>query len=443
MWALLFIAGAALAPSSSADSSVAIVKVHVLTMRSDEILRDHAVIVRDGRIAWIGPSAEASTEDVDLVVEAPGRYLMPGLADMHVHTWRDADLPLFVAYGVTTVRNMFGRPVQLDMRRRIQSGQLLGPTIVTAGPILDGDPPVWNGSQVVTSSASAIRAARGQQNAGYDFLKVYVGLQAPVYEALLAEAARLGLPVAGHVPRNVGLDRVLLSTQRSIEHLDQYASLLQTDPARQGDTSLPISSWLTAEPAMMPDLARRFAESGVWSTPTLVLWEKWATASPEVELARPEARYVSPELVAIWQRNALSPDVAKRVRDGQPMRLAMTGALAAADAPILMGTDVGNPYIIPGFSAHEELERLVASGMTPYEALSAATREPAVFLGQPRQFGTIDVGLRADLLLLEANPLEDIRATRLRKGVMIGGRWLPRAELDAMLEDLARSFGPR
>ena len=314
------------------------------------------------------------------------------------------------------------------------------PTIVTAGAILDGDPPVWDGSRVVATPLSAVVAVREQHAAGYDFLKVYTRLQAPVYDAIVAEAARLEMPVAGHVPADVGLDRVLQSGQTSIEHLDQYASLLQNDPARQGDTSLRSAGWLTAEPEMMPELARRFAESGVWSAPTLVLWEKWATEHPEAELARPEVRYVNTELVDLWRRLSPSPDVAKRVRDGQPMRLAMTGALVEAEAPILMGTDVGNPYIIPGFSAHEELELLVASGLTPYQALSAATRNAARYLNQEEQFGTVAVGKRADLLLVEADPFENIAATRQRKGVMLRGRWFPRAELDDMLEDLAQSF---
>jgi imidazolonepropionase-like amidohydrolase len=414
---------------------VAFRDVSVVTMVDDRVLPNQTVIVKDGSIDWIGPAAQADVDPDALVVDGRGSWLMPGLADMHVHTWQEEDQALFVAYGVTTVRNMWGTGIQLAFQSRIASGDLVGPTIVTSGPIMDGDPPSWEGSQVLTDAESARQAVRALPRGPYAFAKVYNGLSAAVYQAIVDEATLLGIPVAGHVPAAVGLDAVIDGPQRSIEHLHRYPTLLQHAEPTPEDLAVGEGGWLTADPSLFPGLAGRLASDGVWSAPTLALREAQALSPVEREvfLRRPEVAWVAPELRGRWRTQSLTEASSRLVRDGQAARLAMVRALNEQGAPLLAGSDVGNPYLIPGLSLHDELRLLVQAGLTPFEALSAATRSAAEFLGQQGDFGVVRVGARADLILVAGDPLRDVANALRRRGVMVRGVWFTLDELTARL----------
>src|SRR6185436_16279743 len=211
-------------------------------------------------------------------IDGKGRWLMPGLADMHVHTWSADDFPLFIANGVTTVRNMFGSELQLGWRQQVATGELLGPTMITAGPIIDGDPPVWPGSTVLTDPAEADKVVIEQKEAGYDFLKVYAGLKLDVYDALVAAAKAHGMRFMGHVPKAVGLDHVIASGQSSIEHLDGFAGAAQLEGSpHHGETGFlqTLAAWPTADSGRLAELADACRQNGVWNCPTLVVLEKW------------------------------------------------------------------------------------------------------------------------------------------------------------------------
>ncbi|HSK75357.1 MAG TPA: amidohydrolase family protein [Thermoanaerobaculia bacterium] len=439
--------------TGEASDAVAFIGVHVVPMTEEgAVLPDRTVLVRNGRIAAIGPKGEVEIPAGALTIDGAGRYLLPGLADLHVHLeyFENPDiLALFLANGVTTVRNMDGRPGILEWRNRIAAGDLLGPTIVTAGPILDGDPPLLDDNTVVRTAAEAASAVAGQADAGYDFVKVYTNLSAEAYEAVLAAAKERGLPVAGHIPRTMDLERVLASGQTSLEHLDGYDDAIEADdsPVRNRWHWSKLYMAMPADPEKIRQAAQRTAASGVWNVPTLVVKDKVAPLDEMVRwLDLPEMRYL-PQARAAWDPRTWDPQRARLINNfdaedretlvrGRGNRLALVRALHQAGAGLLVGTDTPNPFVFPGFAIHEELRAFVDAGLTSAEALAAATREPARFLGTS-DFGTVEPGKRADLLLLEANPLEDVGNLARRTGVMVRGRWLPEAELQGMLERLA------
>lgn len=409
--ALLLFSGVALA------ETIAFVDVNVVPMDTERVLEGYTVLVRDGRIAAIGRAGqEVALPDDAVRIDGQGRYLMPGLADMHAHNWYEQEHLLFLANGVTTIRNMWGTPKQQKWRQEIEAGERLGPTLHTSGPILDGTPAVWPNSTIVTTVEAARAAVRRIKAQGYPSLKVYNNLREDVYGALVEEARAQGLRIVGHVPRAVGLEGALAARQDSIEHLDGYLDLA---------------------PGERRAYAERTARLGVWNCVTLVVY--WSHLRWD-ELPRQwEMRYVPAELRRTWKAmTKSSPDEEhlKRLRRLPAASRAMTKALHDAGAKLLLGTDCATPYIIAGWSVHYELQLLVEAGLTPYEALRAGTVDAATFLGD--DFGTIAVGRRADLVLVYANPLADVRNAARRAGVMVRGRWLPAAELKKRLDASAR-----
>jgi hypothetical protein len=412
-----------------------------------ELLRDQTVLVRGDRIVAIGPRGEIPIPTGALILEAKDRYLVPGLTDMHVHLEYFDDpgvLKLFLAHGVTSVRNMDGRPYILEWRRRTAAGELLGPSIHTAGPLLDGDPPIRPDNTVVRNADEARAAVLTQADAGYDFIKVYINLSLEAYRAILAAARERGLPVAGHVPRRVDLQEALAAGQ-TIEHLTDYGDWIEADdsPFRDRWHWSKLYLAMPVDPRKMASAVDRIARSKVWTVPTMVQAER-ALAPPETLsawLAAPEMAYIPPDGRELWEGRVrriterMDAEDWARVKEGAENRRRLAATLRAAGARLLVGTDTPNPFVVPGFSVHEELVNFVEAGFTPEEALSAATREAALFFGELDEWGTVEAGKRADLMLLEANPLENIGNARRLAGVMVRGRWLPKDMLQAMLAD--------
>jgi len=421
------------------------VHVTIVPMDREVLLEDQTVVIANGRIREIGQSERIKTPDKSVVIDGHGKYLMPGLADMHTHTWDENDFTLLIANGVTTIRNMFGDPMQLEWRRRIEAGDLVGPTIYTAGPIIDGNPPIWPGSAVVETAERAREVVAEQHKAGYDFLKVYSGLSKEAYDAVLEAAKKIRMPVVGHTPIPVGLAHVLHSGIRSIEHLTGYETALVKEQADTPDQS----RWTRVDETRFAAIAGETAKAGVWNCPTFTVYQNRATpGEPEFVqkmLDRPEMRYVSPETVQSWRPEnnfikSFSPARIVSQRQSDPTRKKFVKALYDAGARLLLGTDYPNPFVVPGFSIQAELRNFVEAGLSPYEAIRAGTSGAAEFLGAGKEFGTVAVGRRADLILVEGNPLKDVANVSRRAGVMIRGKWLPQADLTAMLEKLAAAY---
>lgn len=427
---------------------IAFVAVDVVPMDSERILDDQTVLVRGDRIAALGPAGAVTVPAGATVIDGSARYLMPGLVDMHVHLLAPDQLPLFVANGVTGVRNMWGTPDVLALRDRVAAGTLLGPTIYTTGPIIDGVPAYWPGSESIDDPSRADELVASHERAGYQAAKLYMNLDRPTYKALIAAARKHALLVAGHVPTALGMREVLAYPMDSLEHMWGYfldpAAAPATDDAL-GILTAEAQSWLDASDADMDELARALAGASIWSCVTLTSRKRAADLeNPEAAFAGVKSRFVSPLIKHIWLTGnpyALLPAAKFEVlRKSYGKAEMMIRALHLAGARILLGTDTPNPFVVSGFSAHEELANLVAAGLTPYQAIRAGTHDAAEFLGQATEFGTIAVGSRADLLLVEGNPLQDVSNVAKITGVMLRGRWLPGERLQRMLDDMVASF---
>lgn len=432
---------------SAGGAVTAFVHVAVVPMDHERVLVDSTVVVVDGRIRELGPAAAVAVPRDATVIDGRGKYLMPGLADMHAHTWDEADFPLLLANGVTTIRNMFGGPTHLRWKVRIAAGELAGPTIYTAGPIIDGSPPIWPGA-VVEDAEQARRIVTKQHAAGYDFLKVYARLSREAYDAVIHEGKAQGMFVAGHAPDAVGLDAALRSGIKSIEHLSGYEMLAKKE-VRPGEEA----SWARLDESRFASIARETAASGTWNCPTLVLFQHRVAPGESAYLRklldRPEMRYVSPDIVRSWYpennylKNTTPARAASSREQGDVLRKKLVKALHDAGARLLLGTDYGNPFVLPGFSLQLELRNFVDAGLSPYQAISAGTNGAAEFMNAAGEWGSVAVGLRADLILLDANPLQDVSIISRPRGVMVRGKWYLRAELESALEKLAERFTPK
>lgn len=436
--------------SATPPQVVAFVNVNVIPFDRERIFPEQTLIVRDGRIATIGPAGSVKVPDVALKIDGRGKYLMPGLADMHVHLSPGAgrqddlasqQLQLFLANGVTTVRNMIGKPEHLALRDRVAKGELPGPTIYTAGPPMLGN--------TVPTPEDAERAVTEQKKAGYDFIKVHEGLSPETYAAIVATARRVGIPFAGHVTATVGLKRALEARQTSIEHLDGYLQAMVADdsPVKAGPSQIVIGPVLEhIDETKIPALAAATRKAGVWNDPTLTLFKLIVSDAKPEELSQwPELQYVPAGMREAFTKQKLSTaNIEAPLSERQryiELRNKMFAALHAAGAKLLVGPDSPQFFLVPGFATHREIQSFVDAGLTPYEALEAATRNPAEYFAEvmktPRDFGTVETGMRADLLLLDANPLESVANLSKRAGIMVRGRWLPESELRKMLDHLA------
>jgi len=438
-------------PGSAHSTATAFVDITVVPMDSNHELAHQTVIVDGDKIVAMGPTASTTVPAGATAIAGAGKWLVPGLVDMHVHFNEEQDGALYVANGITTVRNMWGGEEQLAWRAKAKAHDpsYFGPSIYTAGPIVDGDPPVWAGSTVVHDAKEAIATVDAEKKAGYDFVKVYDGLPLEAYDALAAEAKKVGIRFAGHMPNAVSLDHAIAEGQASVEHLTGYLQEAQ-DATSKAKTLKGVERRMEMakhrDASKLPALAKLTADAKLANCPTLTVLSRFSQLDhPEELMTRPENKFVSPATLDRWnpkndfRTKTMTPEMFAAMREGDAFRNQLVKALADAGAPILAGTDTPNPFVVPGFSLHEELGRLVAAGLTPYQALQAATANAADWIGDPA-IGRIAVGGRADLVVLDADPLADITATTKRTGVMIRGAWLTAQQLTAKLDDLVASF---
>jgi imidazolonepropionase-like amidohydrolase len=437
------------APVRAPDSVVAFVSVTVIPMDRERTVPGQTVVVRGDRIVAIGPADQVEVPAGGLRVDGRGKFLIPGLAEMHAHipggqapdSVVERTLFLYVSGGITTIRGMLGHPRHLELRDRVARGALISPTIYTSGPSFNGNS--------VTTPASAAKMVTEQKAAGYDFLKIHPGLTRETFDAMATTAQRAGIRFAGHVPLAVGLHRALEARYASIDHLDGYVEAMVRPgaPVKPADSEffgLNLGEHL--DESRLPALVEATRKAGVWNVPTQSLMENLAPGQSADALARrPEMRYVSAKTLSQWaeEKNSLLEETGSSPKSATAMmeaRRKLIKALHAGGAGLLLGSDAPQIYNVPGFSIHRELESLVAAGLTPYQALETGTRNVAVFFETVSETGTVETGKRADLVLLDANPLADVRNTTRRAGVMLGGRWLPKSAIDARLDAIAKSM---
>ncbi|MEZ4706289.1 MAG: amidohydrolase family protein [Caldilineaceae bacterium] len=401
-------------PSRRAD--YAFVDVNVITMSNDELLPHQTVLIADGRITAMGPVGEIAVPTSAVRIPATGRYLMPGLADMHIHLRDESYLRLLLANGVTTVRNMDGRSEHLLWRAQIANGERLGPRIFTAGPILDELPAHLPADRTLETAVGAAQIVAEQQALGYDFIKVYDGLTVGAYTNIMTAAQAVHLPVVGHIPNGLSAMDAILAGQHSIEHLDGYFGVYADQ---------------------LPALIQATIDHDVWNCPTLIMLQRMTPTTNGSFTAAQQAMldYMPPAVLETWWIPGDFADVGYEYRPVNAANLEMVNRLYQAGAPLLLGTDAPMPCAAPGFAVHQELQNLVDAGLTPHAALQTATVNPARFLNRLDQAGTVSVGKQADLVLLGANPLVDISNTAQIVGVIVQGQWLPAAALQQMLDE--------
>ncbi|GIW52711.1 MAG: amidohydrolase [Gemmatimonadales bacterium] len=436
------------APGAAAQQVSAFVGVNVIPMDRERVLQNQTVVVRDGNIVALGPAGSTPIPQGALRIDGTGKYLLPGLAEMHAHIpvpeqdpeYTERVLFLYVANGVTTARSMLGHPSHLELRRRVEAGEIVGPRLWTSGPSASGNS--------VRTPAQADSLVRAQKAFGYDFVKIHPGLSLESFEALDRAADEVGIKFAGHVPTAVGVRRALAAGYWSIDHLDGYMHAIVADGApvnvEEAGGFFGIGLVDYVDESKIPAIARATREAGVWNVPTQTLMENLASETPPESLAlRQDYRYMPRQFLERsmeQKRNLHRQTTAQARRRFIELRRKLLKALHDAGAGLLLGSDAPQWWNVPGFSALRELEAVVAAGLTPYQALETATRNVAVFLGAADRQGTIEVGKRADLLLLDANPLENIANVHRRAGVMIRGRWLSREAIEQRLAQIASAY---
>lgn len=426
---------------------VAFINVHVLPMTGDGLMPNQTVLVKNGKIQKVGPVSKVRVPKSAMQIDGEGKYLMPGLTEMHAHipTPRDGDdsrvkevLFLYLSQGVTTIRGMLGDPYHLGLRKQAAEGTVLSPRIYTSSPSV-------NGNTVQTVEEARTKVTQYKLD-GYDFLKIHPGLSMEVFNAVAATADKVGIPFAGHVPLQVGIERAIEAGYASIDHLDGFLEGLVSESANVQMDQNGFFGYNFTEVADVSKLSRLVASAkanGVWFVPTQTLMTRWfSPTKPEVISNEPEMKYMPSATLYQWRLNKNrmleNPDYKEdRWAAFVALRQKIMRNLHRSGAGILLGSDAPQVYNVPGFSIHHELQDMVDAGIPALAVLQSGTANPAKFFRQEGAYGTVEKGAAADLVLLEANPIEDIANAQRQVGVMTAGRWLSKATIDARLAEIA------
>ncbi|GHM99395.1 amidohydrolase [Cytophagales bacterium WSM2-2] len=415
-------------------------------MDREVVLENYDVVVKDGKVKAMGKSQSVKFDKAALVVDAKGKYLIPGLAEMHAHVPPIDDinpmkevLMLFALNGVTTVRGMLGHPRHLELRKKIEEGEIMGPKLYTSGPSFNGN--------TVKSAEEGIRMVKEQKAAGYDFLKLHPGLSRENFDAIVKTANEVKIPFAGHVAWDVGIWHAIESNYKSVDHLDQFVEGLipnvkETKETDAGFMAIYIAN--KADESIIPKLMAGLRDHHIWVVPTQTLAEGWL--SSEITTAEcaalPEMKYMDPATAKRWaEAKDRSTNDPRYKKENFPAFLKLRRKLILEcqknGVGLLLGSDAPQVYNVPGFSIHRELKSMVNSGLTPFQALQAGTVNVARYFDRSNS-GSVKEGNVSDLVLLNANPLTDISNTSQIAGVMLNNRWLSREFIDAELKKLVK-----
>ncbi|HST10768.1 MAG TPA: amidohydrolase family protein [Terriglobales bacterium] len=428
---ILAVCTQAVSQSQNSSQPIAFVHVHVIPMDRERVLDDQTVVVEDGRINAMESSKTLKPPTGARLIDATGKFLIPGLTDAHVHLYSTIEFPLYLASGVTTVFNLDGRPAHLLWRKQIADGTLLGPRIFTAGPLFGR---AHTGDQDV-------RLVDEQADAGYDAVKIYNPVSREEFPALIAEAKRRHLLLMGHIARAPGFQLTIQSGQ-SIAHLDEFL-YTYFNPQHDGN-----DEHVVLDESKIPLVAGETAAAGVYVIPTLHTYATTVQQSTDLDtfLKHPALCYLPP-----WALEQFEPAANRFKKDAYPEQSArmqaalafqrkLVKALFDTGVPLMAGTDAPDVGPMAGIGIHEELEELVGDGLTPFQVLQTATVNPARYFGKSDEFGTIERGKRADLVLLERNPLDNISNTRGIVGVMVRGKWLSKESLAQQIEAIPDEY---
>lgn len=433
-------------PVDSRQQEIVFHQVNVIPMDSEQVMENQTVVVKDGRITVISDTKEVKYSEDAMVIDAKGKYLIPGLAEMHAHVPPVDDLEpmkevllLFVTNGITTIRGMLGHPRHLELRSKIQTGEIMGPRFYTTGPSFNG--------QSVKTAAEGSDMVRQQKEAGYDYLKLHPGLTKETFEGIAQTAKEAGIPFVGHVSFDVGVWRAIEAGYSSIDHLDGFIEGMVPgiDTISEAQTGL-FGMFIAdkADTTQISKLMQALKANNIWVVPTQALAERWfSPASAEQFQKAPEMVYMSTDIMYNWVRSKktlqANPqyDTAK-INDFIQLRRKLIFECQKNGVGLLLGCDAPQVFNVPGFSTHQELQYLVNAGLSPYEALRTGTVNVATYLNKSKDAGTIQVGAVSDLILLNGNPLKDIEQTKNIAGVMMGNLWLSKEYIEQELKKLEK-----
>lgn len=432
-------------PVDSRQQEIVFTNVSVVPMATEVVLPNQTVIVKNGLITAVG--SKLSYDKNALVIDAKGKFLMPGIAEMHAHVPPNDDIEaqkdvllLFAANGVTTIRGMLGHPSHLTLRSKIQSGEIVGPRLYTSGPSFSG--------ASVKTPEEGIEKVKSQKQAGYDFMKMHPGLSKTNFEAVVKTAKEVGMTFGGHVSFNVGVWRSAEVGYATIDHLDGIVQSLvpRLDTLTEEEAGLfGVFSGHRADLSKLNPVMKTLKDNHVWVVPTQTLAEHWQSPKLSAQdlLASPEMKYMDKTLLKNWtlaKENTLKSPLynPESVIKYVEVRRKIIYECQRQGVGLLLGSDAPQVFSVPGFSLQHELSYLVASGLTPYQALCTGTVNVGKFFKQDN-LGIIQKGAVADLILLNANPLTNIKAIAAIEGVMLNGRWLSKADIELILKKLVKT----
>ena len=429
------------------DREVVFKSVNVIPMDREQVLQNQVVVMKNGKIQSVSDPKKAKYRKNALVIDAAGRYLMPGLAEMHAHVPPIGDLEpmkdvlrLFAANGVTTIRGMLGHPKHLELRTMINNGELISPRFYTSGPPLHGES--------VKTQDDAVRMVKEEKQAGYDFLKILPGLTKDNFDAMARTAHEENIPFAGHVSYQVGVWKAIEAKQQTIDHMDAFIEGLVPGIEKISEDETGLFGMFIADKAdttRIPKLMKALRDNNVWVVPTQALADRWFTPERTAESFRgdPEMKYMDSKTLDNWVKAKTNlesdPKYEKeKLANYIKLRRKLIYECNRNGVGLLLGSDAPQIFNVPGMSTHHELQYLVDAGLTPYEALKTGTINVGVFYNKP-EMGVIRQGANADVVLLNGNPLENIANTQKIQGVLVGNKWLDRASLDDILKKLEKN----
>ena len=427
-------------------TAILISDVNIINVNNGNILEKKQVIIDSGKIKSISNTIE-NPDSYTTKINAEGKYMIPGLAEMHAHIPQpptsnnriEEVLFLYLSNGITTIRGMLGHPSHLELRKKAATGEILSPRIFTASPSLNGNS--------ITTKEEAIAKVTAYQKEGYDFLKIHPGIKLDVFNQMVETANEVSISFSGHVPVDVGVRHAIKSQFTAIDHVDGFLEGLvpeseNINPSDNGFFGYNFTP--LADESKIEELVKLSKENQIWIVPTQSLFERWfAPISADNLLKDPEMKYMPASTLANWKRRKGqytedNPNFnEEQWQQFNSIRRKLIKALQDGGHGILLGSDAPQLFNVPGFSIHHEIEGMINAGLTPLQILQSGTLNPAKFFNQEESFGQIQVGLDADLVILDANPLKNIKSLRQIYGVMVKGTWLSKETIDKKLEEIA------
>jgi imidazolonepropionase-like amidohydrolase len=423
--------------------------VNLVTMQDDQVLKDHAIHVRDGVIVKIAPAGKIATGGIQ-VVDGKGKYVFPGLAEFHGHLpnpdqfgpeFQEEVLWLYLANGVLRVRSMMGHESHLTIRDRVAKGEIPGPRMFVSGPS-------FNGNSVADPEAGR-KMVRDQKAAGYDHLKMHPGLDTPKFLAIADEAKKEGIFYGGHVSADVGLVTSVTNGYRSVEHMDGFLEAMVKDKSKLEPTisgPFNLNAVGDVDMSLLPALIQMSLDHKIYIAPTMTLFERYFGYQPASELRQqPEMVYLPGQLVSQWfktksQMEASGALAEAKVKPYLEFRQKLLVELHRAGIPLIMSSDSPQVFNVPGFSIHREIESMSKAGISNYEILKSGSVNCADYFEQSGQWGVLKEGAAAEFVMVEGNPLQDLKTMQKPQAVMIQGKLIQRDELQRELDLIRQKY---